>query len=87
MSKEYEDSKQYLLEFLVDHMMDTLLYSEKRLVMNYLYSLDNIEKNTLEWFAKEYIEKNSIKTNSSIYYILYDNNKKKWFTWIRIQNG
>ena len=77
MSSDYEDSKKYLLEFLVDHIMDTLLYSEKKLVMNYLYSLDNIEKNTLDWFGKEYIEKNSIKTNSINYYILYDNNKKK----------
>lgn len=45
--------------------------------MNYLYSLDNIEKNTLEWFGKEYFEKNSIKANERIYYVLYENNKKK----------
>ena len=77
ISKDYEDSKKYLLEFLVDHIMDTLLFNDKKLVMNYLYSLENIEKNTFEWFGKEYIERNSILTNSVIYYILYDNNKKK----------
>lgn len=79
ISKEYEDSKKYLLAFLVDHEMDTLLYKDKRLVMNYLYSLDNIEKNTMEWFGKEYIEKNSIKPKDkdSLFFILYDNNKKK----------
>jgi hypothetical protein len=77
MSNEYPESKRFLLEFLVDHMMDLLLFHEKWNVMNYLYSLDSIERNSLEWFAKEYIERNSIITKNRNGIILYDKNKMK----------
>ena len=79
MSKEYDESKKYLLEFLVNHMMDLLLFHEKLSTMNYLYSLDNIERNTLEWFAKDYFERNSIITKDKIAFLLYDINKRKFF--------
>ena len=79
MSKEYEESKKYLLEFLVDHMMDLLMFHEKLTIMNYLYSLDNIERNTLEWFAKDYFERNSIITKDKIAFLLYDINKRNFF--------
>jgi len=79
MSEEYPDSKKYLLDFLVDHMMDLLMFHEKLLVMNYLYSLENVERNTLEWFAKKYIEKNSIVTQNFSAFLLYDGTKRKFF--------
>jgi hypothetical protein len=80
MSKEYEDSKKYLLEFLVNHMMETLLFEEKIKVMNYLYSLEHIERNSLEWFAKDYFEQNSIITENGIFFILYHLSKRIVFT-------
>jgi hypothetical protein len=80
MSKEYIDSKKYLLEFLVEHMMETLLFEEKIEVMNYLYSMEQIERNSLEWFAKDYFEKKSIVTDNGTFYILYHLNKKIVFT-------
>ena len=79
MSKEYEESKKYLLEFLVDHMMDLLLFHEKIIVMNYLYSLDHIERNSLLWFLKKYVEENSIVTKTMTGYLMYDGSKIKFF--------
>ena len=77
MSKEYPESKKYLLEFLVDHMMDLLAFDEKLELLKYLYSLENIERNSLEWFAKDYFERNMIATRSLKAYILYNVNKRK----------
>ena len=79
MSKDYEDSKKYLLEFLADHMMDLLLFDEKLIIMNYLYSLDHLERNSLEWFLKDYIEKNSIVTKTVTGFLMYDVTKRKFF--------
>jgi hypothetical protein len=44
--------------------------------MNYLYSLENINNNTFEWFAKEYFEINSIKTKNFTAFIMYKLNKR-----------
>jgi hypothetical protein len=76
MSKEYPDSREYLIGFLVAHMMEVLLFEEKLEVMNYLYSLENINNNTFEWFAKEYFEVNSIKTKNFTAFIMYKLNKR-----------
>jgi hypothetical protein len=76
MSNEYPDSREYLIGFLVSHMMEILLFEEKLDVMNYLYSLENINKNTFEWFAKEYFELNSIKTKNFTAFIMYKLNKR-----------
>ena len=76
MTKEYPDSKEYIISYLVAHMMELLLFEEKLDVMNYLYSLETITKNTFEWFAKEYFEQNIIKTKNFTAFIMYKLNKR-----------
>ena len=76
MSKEYPESQKYLISYLVAHILEVLLFEEKLNIMNYLYSLDSIEKNSFEWFAKEYFEFNSIKTNKFTVFIMYNLNKR-----------
>jgi len=76
MASEYSESSKYLIEFLVSHMIELLLFDDKIKLLNYLYSLDNIEKNTLEYFSKEYFKKNSIVTKSLHAIILYKLNKR-----------
>jgi hypothetical protein len=44
--------------------------------MNYLYSLETITQNSIEWFSKEYFIKNSIKTKRFEAIILYKLNKR-----------
>jgi hypothetical protein len=76
MTREYPDSKEYIISYLVAHMMELLLFEEKLDVMNYLYSLETITKNTFEWFAKEYFEQNIIKTKNFTAFIMYKLNKR-----------
>jgi hypothetical protein len=76
MSKEYPESKEYIISYLVAHMIEVLLFEEKLNIMNYLYSLESINKNSFEWFAKEYFELNSIKTKHFTAFIMYKLNKR-----------
>ena len=76
MSKEYPESKEYLISFLVAHILEMLLFDDKIKVMNYLYSLDNIKQNSFELFAKEYFELNSITTSKYTVFIAYKLNKR-----------
>jgi hypothetical protein len=76
MSKEYPESKEYIINYLVAHMIELLLFDEKLEVMNYLYSLEQIKKGTFEWFAKEYFELNSITTKNFTAFIMYKLNKR-----------
>lgn len=76
MERDYPESNKYLLKFLVAHMLELLLYNEKLEVMNYLYSLDNIQNGTFEWFAKKYFVSNSIITKKFTVFIMYKLDKR-----------
>jgi hypothetical protein len=53
---------EYLLEFLVEHIIDTTLFHEKIEILNYLYSLDIVEERSFEGLAKEYLELTKTKS-------------------------
>jgi hypothetical protein len=78
MSKDYPDIKKndLLRTFLVSHIIESLLFEDKLAAMNYLYSLDNINKESIEWYAKEYIEMNSIDTDNFRVFIMYKLQKR-----------
>ena len=76
MSKEYPNSKKYLIPFLVAHMIELLLFDDKMNIMNYIYSLDSIKQSTLEWFIKDYFEKNTITTTKFTAFITFKLNKR-----------
>ena len=65
-----------LIKLLIAHMMEVLLFDDKLEVMNYLYSIDTIEQGTIEWNAKEYLEKTSIVTKNLVVFIMYKLNKR-----------
>jgi hypothetical protein len=75
MSKEYKDSKKYLLQFLVSHMIELLLFNDKINVMNYIYSLDSIPQDSLERYVKNYFEKNIVTITNFNVFITYNLNK------------
>jgi superfamily II DNA or RNA helicase len=77
MTKDYPESKEYLISYLVSHMLEILLFEDKLEVMNYIYSLENIRHGTIDWFAKEYFETHTIATKNFIVYIMYKLNKRK----------
>ena len=76
MSKDYPKTKEHIINYLVAHMIEILLFDDKLEIMNYLYSLDNIKKGTFEWLAKEYFEINSIATKNFTVFIMYKLNKQ-----------
>jgi hypothetical protein len=78
MSKEYIDSKKYLLKFLVAHMIELLLFDDKINLMNYIYSLksETMKKDSLELFVREYFQINSITTKTITAFIMYKLNKR-----------
>jgi hypothetical protein len=76
LSKEYPESKKYLLLFLVSHMIELLLFDEKINVMNYIYSLESIPQDSFERYTKNYFEKYTISTQKYTIFIAYKLNKR-----------
>lgn len=72
MTREFEGSRQYLLQFLVNHIIETLTFDDKFALMNYIYSLDNIPNKTLERFIKNYFENNVIIAKKFYVFITYN---------------
>jgi hypothetical protein len=83
MSKDYPESKKYLLSFLVAHMIELLLFDDKLNVMNYIYSLETIQQESFEKYIKNYFEKNTVLTKKFNVFIGYKLNKRM----IMILNG
>jgi len=76
LAKDYPESKELLIPFLVAHMIELQLFQDKLELMNYLYSLDKMTKNSLEWYAKEYFQMNSIITKNYNAFIMYKLSKR-----------
>jgi hypothetical protein len=73
MSLEYPESKEYLIDFLIAHMIELLLFQEKLDLMNYIYSLEKLTTNSVEFMIKQYFDRKSIKLkNKNDAIILYD---------------
>ena len=79
MTIEFPESKQYLLLFLVSHMIELLLFDDKIDLMNYIYSFDNIPNGSLERLMKNYFENNTIMANKKQVFIGYNLNKREIF--------
>jgi hypothetical protein len=77
-----------VLMFLVEHIVDLLLYREKVELLNYLYSLGVMQENSLEKMMKDYLDSQIITTRRLVGIILfavdkrkimvYDKTSKKW---------
>ena len=75
------------LQFLVEHLVDTLLFNEKVNLMNYIYSFDELEENSLAHYIKKYLDSKIIRTKRLTSIILFSADKihvmilkgKKWF--------
>jgi hypothetical protein len=66
-----------VLSFLVEHIVDMLLYKEKVELLNYLYSLEVIQENTLEKMMKDYLDSQIIVTRRLVGIILFSGDKRK----------
>ena len=79
--KDFQEIKEYIMEFVIAHMIELLLFDEKLDLMNYIYSLDKLSEKTFEWYIKQYFEQNSIVAQVSkrtyIVMIMYKLNEEK----------
>jgi hypothetical protein len=66
-----------VLSFLVEHIVDMLLYKEKIELLNYLYSLDEIQDESLDKIMKTYLDSQIITTKRTIGIILFTIEKRK----------
>ena len=75
------------LQFLVEHLVDMLLFNEKVSLMNYIYSVEEFTENSLEHYIKNYLDSKIIRTKRLTSIILFSGDKihvmilkgKKWF--------
>ena len=77
MKKDYPESEKYLIELLSNHLVETLMFNDKVELINYLYSLENIEQDSFEWYMRNYFERNSMKAKKMIFIVFYDLNNRK----------
>jgi hypothetical protein len=79
--KDLPEIKEYIMEFVIAHMIELLLFDDKLHLMNYIYSLKQITNKTIEWYVKQYFETNSIVVQVSkrtyIVTIMYKLNEEK----------
>lgn len=66
-----------VLMFLVEHIVDLLLYREKIELLNYLYSLEVIQENSLEKMMKDYLDSQIVTTRRLVGIILFAVDKRK----------
>ena len=75
------------LQFLVEHLVDMLLFNEKASLMNYIYSVEEFDENSLEYYIKKYLDSKIIRTKKLTSIILFSADKihamilkgKRWF--------
>ena len=69
-----------MTEYFIEHMFDVLQFKEKYDVLNYVYSLEQVEEGTFEMLAKEYFFRHSLtiarKSRKPITVILLHDNMK-----------
>ena len=67
-----------LEQLLMDHIIDTLMFDDKLSILNYIYSIDIIQENSIEYLIKNHFNRNIITINKGIisrYLLFYNKNK------------
>lgn len=77
---------EFLLEFLVEHIIDMMVYKDKLEILNFLYSMNLFVERSFETMAKEYLDKKILKTDRLTAIILYDVDKRKILKLDELQN-
>ena len=67
---------EYMVDFLIQHIIEVLLFNDKFTLLNYLYSLETIKPKTFEWYVKEYFDLNSIITKKIHAIVMFDMGKR-----------
>jgi superfamily II DNA or RNA helicase len=70
-----EDYENYKMIFLISHIIDNLGYIDKKNLLEYIYSLSSLSRNSIEFYIRDFFDKNiSFIIGSSQYVFLYESN-------------
>ena len=70
-------TEEKLYMYFVSHMIETLLYKDKLALINYIYSLKQIESTeSLEYLIKKYFQDNTLEVRSKKFILFCDYTKK-----------
>ena len=73
LASMYPDFETHKVHLLVSHIIDNLGYGDKVKLLEYIYSLETINQNSIEWNIRDYFEtNNSFTKGSSQYVFLYE---------------
>jgi superfamily II DNA or RNA helicase len=65
------------LEFLVEHIVDVLMFDDKINLLNYIYSSKTFEEKSFEGLVKAYLDKKIIRSKNLTAIILFSLDKRK----------
>jgi len=75
LTENLENYEDYKMNVLISHIIDNLGFIDKKNILEYIYSLTSIKKNSIEFYIREFIDKfNSFMVGSSQYVFLYESN-------------
>lgn len=75
LTEYLENFEDYKINVLVSHIIDNLGFIDKKNLLEYVYSFNSIKKNSIEFFIRNFFDKNnSFIIGSSSYIFLYENN-------------
>jgi len=59
---DFPDVRENIILYIIEHMIEMLLFEDKIELMNYIYSLQDIKEDSIEFHIKNYIHINTITT-------------------------
>jgi hypothetical protein len=78
LMKEYPDiTLEELKGYLIDHILDLLLYEDKLQLLNYITKLQMVDETSFEYKIKSYFDKNIIKGAGITGIIMYNTDDRK----------
>ncbi len=78
LMKEYPDiTLEELKGYLIDHILDLLLYEDKLQLLNYITKLQMVDETSFEYKIKSYFDKNIIKGAGITGIIMYNKDDRK----------
>lgn len=77
LASQYSATEEQWLSFVVAHLIEELLFADKRALMDYLYSLEQFPEGSFEHFARTYFDKRIISSPQYLVFLTYDLGKFK----------
>ena len=75
LTENLTNFEDYKLSILISHIIDNLGYIEKKKLLEYIYALSSIKKESTEFYIRDFFDKkNSFMVGSSSYVYLYESN-------------